>query len=164
MATLGTYSPEDVVVLFGGVHRLTGFVDGTFVNISKDEASFLTRVTSDGRVTRVHSSNPIYSVGITLHSGSESNQVLSYALKVDEATKMGKFPLIIKDKMGGSLFFSATSWIETYPNTNFSVNIEDREWIIKCSQATLNVGGNEAMSTVSEDVLRTSLGLAGDFL
>lgn len=164
MAILGTYSPEDVVVLFGGVHKLTGFVDGTFVSISKDEASFLTRVTSDGKVTRVHSSNPVYSVGITLHSGSESNQVLTYALKVDETTKMGKFPLIVKDKLGSSLFFSATSWVETYPSSNFSTSIEDREWIIKCSQATFNVGGNESPSSLSEDVLRSSLGLVGGFI
>lgn len=163
MAILGNYSPEDVTVLFAGVSKLTGFVDGTFVNISKDEASFLTRVTSDGRPTRVHSSNPIYTVNLTLHSGSESNQILTYALKVDEETKMGKFPLIIKDKMGGTLFFSATSWIETLPSTNFSVGIEDREWIIKCSQVTFNIGGNESPSTMTEDALRTALGLAGGF-
>lgn len=164
MSKLGTYSPEDVIVLFGGVHRLSGFVDGTFINISKDEASFLSRVTADGRVTRVHSSNPIYTANITLHSGSESNEVLSYALLLDEATKMAKFPLIIKDKMGSTLFFSLTSWIENRPSSNFSLSMEDREWVIKCSQAAFMVGGNESPSSLGQDALAAGLGLAGGFL
>ena len=163
MSRLAHYSPEDVVILFGGVHKLTGFVDGTFVSVSKDEASFVTRVSADGRPTRVGSSNPIHTVTLTLHSGSESNQVLSYALLLDETTKMAKFPLIIKDKLGGSLFFSLTSWIESPPVSNYSVDIEGREWIIKCSQVSYNIGGNESPSSMTEDVLRTSLGLAGGF-
>ncbi|MCK9530499.1 MAG: hypothetical protein M0R77_08060 [Gammaproteobacteria bacterium] len=164
MAILGTYSPEDVTVLFGGVHQLSGFIDGTFISISKDEPSFSTRVSADGAPTRTFSSNPLYTVQLVLHSGSESNQVLSYALTVDEITKMGKFPLIIKDQLGSSLFFSLTSWIESKPDSDFSVSIEEREWTIKCSQVTFNVGGNDSPSSLGEDVLRTGLGLAGTFL
>lgn len=164
MSRLAHYSPEDVIVLFGGVHRLTGFVDGTFVNISKDEASFLTRVSSDGMPTRVHSSNPIYTVSLSLHSGSESNDVLSYALLLDETTKMAKFPLIVKDKLGSTLFFSLTSWIENRPTSSLSVDIEEREWIIKCYQATFNVGGNESPSSLGQDALAVGLGLGASFL
>jgi hypothetical protein len=164
MAELMTYSPEDVTVLFGGVHTLSGFVDGTFISISKDAPSFATRVSSSGMVSRVRTPDNVYTVGITLHSSSESNQVLSYALILDESTKMAKFPLIIKDHMGSSLFFSPVSWIETRPASDFSIGIEDREWTIKCANATFNVGGNTSESSLGVDALNTSLGLIGNFL
>lgn len=161
MARLGHYSPEDVIVLFGGVHKLSGFVDGTFINISKDDPAFVTRVTSDGMVTRRASSSPIYSVNLTLHSGSESNEILSYALKIDELTKMAKFPLIVKDTLGSTLFFAMTAWVENLPTSDFSLSMEDREWVIKCTQASFMVGGNESPSSLGQDALSVGLGLAG---
>lgn len=163
MAELMTYSPEDVVVLFGGVHKLSGYVNGTFINISKDSPSFTTKVTSSGMVSRVRTSNDVYTVAITLHSSSESNQVLSYALLLDEATKMGKFPFIVKDHLGSSLFFSPTSWIESRPSSDFSVGIEDREWMFKCVDAVFNVGDNDGGSSLGTDALNTALGLGANF-
>lgn len=164
MAILGHYSPEDVTVLFSGVHQLSGFVDGTFVSISKDNPTFTVHETADGVVGRRYNKSSVYTVNLILASTSESNQVLTYAAKLDELTQMGKFPLIIKDQSGSSLFFSLTSWIETTPDADFSVDIESRSWSIKCAQATFNVGGNESPSGMGEDVLNAALGLSGGFL
>ena len=164
MTTLLHYSPEDIIFVFGGVHEVTGFVDGSFINISKDESSFNTSVTADGLPTRVRSSNSLFTISLTLHSASESNQVLSYALTLDEATKMGKFPIIIKDRLGSSLFFSPTTWIESRPDSEWSTDVTEREWMFKCYNGTFNVGSNDSPTGMTEDLLNAALGLAGTFL
>lgn len=159
-SSLMHYSPEDVNVLFGGVSRLSGFVDGTFVRIAKSSPMYTTRESADGNVTRVHKNSQMYDVYITLASTSESNQILTYAARLDELTQMAKFPLLIKDTLGSTMFFSMTSWIEEMPDSSFSTNVESREWKIKCSQAVFNVGGNEGPSSAVTDILNGVAGLA----
>jgi hypothetical protein len=157
---LAHYSPEDVSVLLGGFHNLSGFADGTFLSISKANPVYTTRESSDGAISRTYKNSQVYNLSLTLHQASESNQILSYMSKLDELTQMGKFPFLVKDNLGSTLFFSLTSWIETMPDSSFSTSIETREWVIKCSQATFNLGGNESASSVGEDFLNGALGLA----
>lgn len=164
MAELAHYSPEDITVLFSGVHQLSGFADGTFVSITKDNPTYTTHESSDGVVSRKYNSSKVYTVKLTLANTSESNQVLTYAAALDAATQMGKFPLIIKDQLGSSLFFSLTSWIETLPDSSFSTSITGREWTIKCAQAVFNLGGNDSPQSLSQDALNVALGLAGSFI
>lgn len=164
MAQLATYNPEEVTVLFAGTAQISGFADGAFISISKDTPSFSTKETSDGIVGRTYNNSGLYTVELTLASTSESNQLLTYALRADELTRMGKFPLIIKDQLGGSLFFSSTSWIETIPDTDYSTEIGERTWSIKCSQASLNLGGNESDTSGTEDFLNGALGLLSGIL
>lgn len=164
MAELAHYSPEDITILFSGVHQLSGFAAGTFVNITKDNPTYTIHESSDGVVSRKYNSSKVYSVKLTLASTSESNQVLTYAASLDAATQMGKFPLIIKDQLGSSLFFSLTSWIETIPDSSYSVDITSREWTIKCAHSVINVGGNDSPSSMSQDALNSALGLVGSFI
>lgn len=161
---LASYSPEDVTVAIAGVTSISGFADGTFIRITKDIPTYKSHVSADGQVSRQFQAGGLYTVNLILSSTSASNQVLSYLARADELTQMGKFPIIIKDQLGSSLFFSTTSWIETMPDTSFSTKIEEREWTIKCTQAMLNVGGNERGSTVAEDFMNSALGFAGGML
>lgn len=160
--SLAHYSPEDVSVIIGGVHQVDGFIDGTFINVSKDTPSFLTRVTASGMVSRVKSPNPIYTVNLTIHHASESNDVLSRMVLADEVTKMVKVPLIIKDQKGTSLLFALSSWIESRPSSSFSDEVEEREWVIKCNQVSWHVGNNYEESSDGEDVMNTILGQAAN--
>lgn len=158
MGDLAHYSPEDVTVLLGGIIELKGFVDGSFIDIRKDTPLFLTKETADGKVVRTHKKSDLYTVSINLTSYSDSNQALTYAALIDKATKMGKFPLIIKDQLGSSLFFALTAWIENMPDSSFAVDIESRQWVIKCADANFNIGGNYEASGALEDVLNSAGG------
>lgn len=155
---LANYSPEDVDILVAGMFRVEGFVDGTFINIEKDEPNFRTKVTADGVATRIAVPNPLYTVRITLASTSESNQVFTRLVTIDSLTRAGKFPLMIKDRSGGSVFFSAQSWVEEQADGVFSEGIESRQWIIKCASATFHIGGNLDSDELTENILNLLIG------
>lgn len=158
---LATYSPEDVTVVIAGFIHITGFASDTFLNIQKYSDTFTERESSDGVTYRLHKKSDLYKVTLTLAQTSDSNQVLTYIHKVDEVSKAGKFPLIIKDHSGSSLFFASQCWIRSIPDSDFSTEINTREWELSCYGGQFNVAGNYGQSEVYEDVLRIGAGILG---
>jgi hypothetical protein len=158
MSELAHYSPEDVIVLVAGVVSIGGMAEGTFVSISKEDAPFTTKTTSDGVVSRNYKNSPVYNVTLTLHSASSSNDVLTKLWLIDEATQRGKFPLLIKDPLGTSLFYSEAGWVSKTPQLDFGDKISNREWTITCTQVDINYGGNEDSELLFQDLLSTPLG------
>lgn len=164
MSKLAHYSPEDVNLVVGGIYQITGYVEGSYISVSKDVPTFTTRESSDGEVSRAHSNSTLYTLTLTLHSASDSNQVLTYLAELDSLTKMAKLPIIIKDSLGQSLFFSPSSWIEQVPDLTFSTNIVERDWIFKCSNSVMNVGGNYSKSSTGQDIFNIAGPVAGRML
>jgi hypothetical protein len=155
MSGLLTYSPEDVTILLAGFMEMVGYVDGTFVGISKDIAPFSSTTTADGVIARRYINSQSYTLTLTLHSASPFNDILTKLWQIDEFTQMGKFPVIIKDQLGSSLFVATTCWIEGLPIMDFANSIGERVWVIKCAQAAINIGGNDGESGLIEDLLNT---------
>lgn len=160
MAELAHYSPEDVTILVAGFIPITGLVSGTFVSINKNLQPFVAQRTTDGQVARLKNNDQTYSVTLTLQSTSESNDVLTKLWQFDELLLKGKFPLLIKDNLGSSLFFSATTWIESVPVLDFSDTITNRMWMLRSSQAGINFGGNANASGMLEDLFNTVASIA----
>lgn len=156
------YSPEEITVSIAGLHTIDGFLEGTFVGISRDAPLFSSRESADGRVSRTRNPSTLHTVSLTLMSTSESNEILTRLSLIDHATHTGRFPLFIKDNLGSSLLFSSTSWIEDLPNVEFTTSVSSRTWAIKCSQASLFVGGNSEESGLVEDVFNSITGLRPD--
>lgn len=150
---LASYSPEDVNINIAGVITVSGLSQDTFVQISKDQQNFITKVSSDGVVSRTHTGGRTYNLSLTLHSASESNKALTYLALADDVSKRAKFPVFVKDTLGSTLLFAPTAWIEQIPDTSFAADITDRAWVIKCANATLNVGGNSEASGRGEDTM-----------
>lgn len=146
---LSNYSPEDVIFLLGGVIPLEGFADGTFITIRKANPVFETVVSTDGKVSRTQIDNPLYTVTLTLSSVAPSNEVLTAISYADKKTGRGKFPLLIKDNLGTSLFFASLAWIEGTPDMSFGVEVTTRDWSFSCIGVTEIVGGNESTSLIS---------------
>lgn len=151
------YAPDEVNVVVAGFIPLNGFVDGTFIEISKDVPPFTSNTTSDGFVSRVYNNSPVYTLKITLIAASNSNQVMDKLWKIDQITQKGKFPIIIKDQSGSDLFFSTTAWIEDPPNMTKGTTIEGNVWTLKCSQAIINFGGNEEVSSLVDDLANAAI-------
>lgn len=157
MANLFNYSPESVVCLVAGIIPLNGLVEGTFITVTKDIMPFSSTRTPDGTVARLYNNDQTYTITLALHSGSESNDLMTKLWQLDEITQRGKFPLLIKDSSGTDLFFSTTTWIEQIPGIVKSVSVESREWVLRSSQATINIGSNMDPSSIIEDIINTAL-------
>lgn len=153
MASIATYTPEEVYVVIAGILNADGFAEGTFINVSKDDAPYRSRTTADGVTVRLYRDSQTYTVELTFHIGSTSNDFLTKLWQLDEITQRGKFPLLIKDGSGSDLFFSATSWIEGLPTMVKSTNFDNRTWRIKCSSAGVNFGSNSDESSLIEDLI-----------
>ena len=160
MTELAHYSPEDVTILVGGFAPITGLVSGTFLSINKNLQPFVTQRTTDGQVARLKNNDQTYSITLTLQSTSESNDLLTKMWQIDELLLKGKFPLLIKDNLGSSLFFSATTWVESVPALEFSDSISNRSWILRSSQAAINFGGNQQASGILQDLFNTITSIA----
>lgn len=141
MSKLTTYSPKDVIVTIAGIHTVTGYVDGTFIRIFKDTKPVSTMRAMDGTVARVYSSDTMWSFELTIMQSSVTNDLLSALWNVDQVTQLGKFPIMMKDSNGSSLFLAATAWIEDSPTMTFAQNLGERTWKFGCTEVVMNVGG-----------------------
>jgi len=153
--SLLTYSPEDITILLAGIVPVEGYVDGTFISISKDIPPFTSSLSADGATSRVHRSSGTYTINLALMATSPINDILTKLWQIDEITKMGKWPLMVKDQIGSSIFFAPTCWIEQPPNLSYSTSLGERDWIIKCSDAVVNIGGNDSESDLVDDLINT---------
>lgn len=152
MTTLFNYVPESVQCLIAGFIPIEGFVDGTFISVDKDEMPYSSVRMPDGTIARKYNNSQTYTITITLHNGAETNNLLTKMWQVDEITQRGKFPLLIKDQSGSDLLFSTESWIEGIPSLTKSNAIDSRVWVIKSAYAVINIGGNEEVSSLLNDI------------
>lgn len=144
---LASYSPEDVNVIIagGGIsHHITGYVDGTFLAISRLVDASTPYSGADVSNARVVRSNKNSSVSLTLGQYSESNDILSQLLRNDELTRDSTniFSMTIKDNSGRSLYYSRQCYIGKSPDASYSTGIEGRDWMIHCVKLEQNQGGN----------------------
>ena len=138
-----TYDPKQVIVTIGGV-PMSGFSDGTFLEIDRNEPTWNTVVGADGLVTRGKTNNFSGTLTLTLKQSSPSNDVLSGFMAVDEATNAGIFPILVKDLSGNSIYFAGQAWVTQYANSTFDKNITDRQWVLTMAEADIFVGSNAA--------------------
>lgn len=150
---LTTYSPRDVVVTLAGIHSVTGYAEGEFIRIVKDIKPFIKHGSMDGEIARVYNKDQGWRVELTIMQSSPTNDILSMLYNVDIATRMGKFPLMIKDTKGSTSFLALTAWVEDLPRVSFSGQLETRTWILGCSEVAMNIGGNVDQSLVEQAIL-----------
>lgn len=146
MQGVKTYDPSNVQIIMGGI-PLTGFADGTFIDLAFDENQYTKTVGADGEVSRAKSNNRSGTVTLTLKQTSSSNDQLSALYLADQNSNSGVVPLMIKEiDTGRTLVFTQAAWIEKLPNVSYSKNVEDRQWTIAAGQLNVFIGGN----TISE--------------
>lgn len=156
---VANYSPDSVNCLAFGI-PLDGFADGTFITIGKDKVPYGSTETADGQVARLYTNSQTYTISLTFHRGSTSNDILTKLWQLDEISQVGKFPLFIKDLSGTDLFFSTNTWIEGVPNMVQSTNFDTRTWILRSSQAVINIGSNQDASGILQDLINLASGAA----
>ncbi len=136
-----TYDPKLITMVFGAV-IVTGIAEGTFVTIAQNGDSFEKVRGADGGVDRINKNANDYSVTLTLKRTSLTNDALSAIAILDKNSNTGKFPLIVKDLNGTSLFFAEQAWIAKEPDPEEGDTMPTREWRFDTGIAKQFIGGN----------------------
>ena len=138
MAPLRTYSGDDVSVVLGD-KALSGLVS---VTPSREADSFSDSVGMTGEVARTKTSDKRGNIVIVLQQTSPDNDFLSSLIAIDEATGNGTFSVLVRDQNGTSLFDAESAWIMKPADAAFAAESGEREWTVRCSSLSMNVGGN----------------------
>ena len=134
-----TYSAEDIQIIVGG-EKVTGYADGTFVNVSRDEQAYQKTTGADGFTSRSRTANRAGTITLTLQSTSPANDMLSEWARRDEESDDGVFGVLVKDLRGGTTHSSPAGWIQQFPDDERSKEIGAVEWVIDCVEIDSFIG------------------------
>lgn len=135
------FSPLKVSLIVG-VKAMSGFADGTFIELDYDEDAFSKKVGADGDVTRIQSANLTGTATITLDQASDCNDYLSGLAAADRASGIGVVPFMLRDASGTTIATGAEAWIRKQAATSYGKGSEDRKWVIDIAKLIMNTGGN----------------------
>lgn len=138
---VSTFDPKSVIIAVGGV-PLSGYADGTFLEVAADNQQFSKTTGADGFTTRVKSNNNGATATVTLAQSSPSNDYLSGLAAADRLTSTGIVPILIKDLSGSTIIFAGTCWIQQIPDASFGNEINNRSWVFDMAEADVFLGGN----------------------
>lgn len=141
MGLVKTYNPKLVaLVLFG--QPITGFADGTMIEVERNSDSFTLQTGADGESARTANADKTGTIKITLMQTSKSNDILSAQLALDEATNLGTGTAMCRDLGGTTQVSSPECWVRKPANPGFAKENGNREWTIDCVDLFMFVGGN----------------------
>jgi hypothetical protein len=127
-----TYDPKRVIVTWG--QALSGFADGTFIEVRPATQRWTKIVGADGEVARSKSNDNTAEIVIHLLQTSASNSYLSKMLALDLASNNGLQAFEIVDANGGGDLFWAQAWIRTRPDVTYAKTVEQRTWTFDTAQ------------------------------
>jgi len=143
MPGIRTYNAAKIVVIYNGFN-ITGFADGTFINITQQNDGITTQVGADGELARAVNTDRRCTVTVTLQQTSPANDFLSTMYSIDALTCGGRIgPLLIQDLCGDTIFAASDAWIVKPADIEFGKEVTTRAWAIHTgAPAVYLVGGN----------------------
>jgi hypothetical protein len=142
MPGFATYDPKQVQVILDG-NPITGFADGTFVEIEFDEQAWNKVTGADNLVSRSKTNNYAGTVTVTLLATSSGNDVLNALWQRDRRSNTGAVPFLVKDATGRTVWSAEHAWVQQQPAQAFSKETEERAWTLDCAELFGNTGGNQ---------------------
>ena len=135
------YNAADVSIIVAGV-PVSGFGDGDFITVERDEDAFTKQVGTDGEVTRSKSNNKTGTATLTLMQTSAANALLSALAALDELSGDGVGPFQLKDNSGNTIHAAQNSWVRKMPSSTWAREAGPREWVIDLDKLNAYEGGN----------------------
>lgn len=135
-----TYDPAQVLVAFLG-NVISGFMDGTFISVERDEDAFALKVGADGETARAKNNNRAGKVVLTLMQSSPSNDVLANLGVQDEANATGIGSFSMRDNLGHSEASSPSAYISKMAKIERGKEILGVEWTFTCPVLNQFTGG-----------------------
>lgn len=136
-----SYDPKEVSVIIAG-NIATGFADGTYMMVERNNPSWNLNIGSDGEGVRAKSNDKSGRFILTLQQGSPMNDILSGLQKADELNGAGVFPVVIKDNNGSSIHAAETAWVIQPASAEYAREVGSREWTIETDNLETFIGGN----------------------
>lgn len=143
MAEFHTYSPDRVLVSFGGV-LINGFANDTFIEVERDEDTFMKYTGSLADVARTRNLNRGAKVTLTLMATAAVNDELSLiALDDENAVDIDTvFSFEIKDISGEMFCHAEISWIQKMPKVERGKESGTIQWVFDCADMEIFPAGN----------------------
>lgn len=137
---MDTYDPQRVTLVVAG-NIISGFGEGSFITVSREEDTWLTVVGSDGRVARARNANKKGIVQFTLLATSPSNDVCSALHNADELTGIppGAFQLI--DQLGRTVLSGDESFFMKPADVEYDKQVTGRQWSLVVPKLDMVIGG-----------------------
>ena len=145
MPGFASYDPKQVQVIVDG-NPITGFADGTFVEVEFDEQQWNKVTGADGLTSRAKTNNYAGTITVTLLATSNGNDILSNLWNRDRRSNTGVANVLIKDSTGRTVWSSAQTWVQQMPGQAFSKDTEERAWILDSANLVGNAGGNQLVA------------------
>lgn len=138
---VATYDPARVTMSIGGV-PVSGYAEGTFINVTRDGDAFTKKRGSAGDVERTNTNVFDFSIELTLMQTASFNAVLSAMLNTDQVTNGGVTNILIKDLNGTTLMDFPQAWIRKDADGSFGNDTTARTWTFDTGRAAGVLGGN----------------------
>ena len=143
MSDIGFFDPEALDIYIALLYEVKGFSSDGMVSIRKEEDSFKASTGSSGVTERISLPSNNYLLEFPLAQTSPTNSILTTILNLDKVTNRAVFPVYIKDRISGSLFFSDSCFITRPPDVEYTGNIETRKWSLYCTNVSFSLSGSE---------------------
>jgi Protein of unknown function (DUF3277) len=141
MGDFHTYSPDLVITTFSEV-IIGGYANDTFIEVERDEDSFMKYTGSLGDVARSRNLNRGGKVTLTLMATSQTNDALALIVQDDEDFGQSYFPLEIKDLSGNMVIHCEIAWIQKMPKIDRGKESGTVQWVFDCADMEVLPGGN----------------------
>lgn len=138
--SMKTYDPKNVSIIIGS-HIVSGFADGTFINVERRNPTWSLVAGASGETERSKSNDKSGRITLTLLQSSASNDILSGFAQSDELDNSGTFPLLMKEDTGTTIIEATEAWCTKPSNTPYGKESQGREWVIETGELVMVVGG-----------------------
>lgn len=136
--SIATYTPGNITLTIAG-HVVEGWDS---ITVKRNSASFRHIPGIRGSNTRVRIKDSSATLTVEVAQTSNTNTIFSQIHQLDISQGTGRLELMLRDPDGDYVFQSNTGYIEGYPESGFSGDIQTRTWTINCQASSLFVGGN----------------------
>ena len=131
-----TYDPKKVLISLGS-HVVSGYADGTFLNIEAHGDGVTKEVGADGEVVRSIDPDDTSTLTLSLQYGSPTIAFSQRQYDRDRRTSGGgTFPVLVKDLKGGLVFSSQIAWVENSIPREYGKTGPGREITIATGKST----------------------------
>lgn len=137
---MDTFDPTQTTLIIGG-NIITGFMDSTYVKVTRVEDSYMTMVGADGRVARARNANRMAEVEVTLMHTSPSNDVLSALHNRDALTGVPAGPFSLSDRLSRTNLNGADCFVKKPADVEYAKEVVARVWTIVVPVLDGVVGG-----------------------
>lgn len=137
---MDTYDPGQVTLVVGG-QLITGYMDGTFITVERDEDTWTLHTGADGEVARARNRNKAGKIVVRVQQTSPANDLLSAMHNTDEATGVPPGPAYLRDLLGNTIVGGDDAFLLKPAPIEFGKEIAGREWTIVVPKLEGVVGG-----------------------